>query len=565
MDDDLRRGLLKLSSDVLQGTMRAAEAIEPTVTPTQLRVLALLADTGPLSVSAVATSLGVAVSTASRLADRLSGAGLLVRQDGSDSRREVELALTRRGRVVAQRWADARVAVLADLLSQLEGPARASVEQGLRAARPDGDEGAERAGAQPDATRSGTGWAHPGGTAQACHALSTALVAADPHTVPDVLVAVVGRTLASDAVTLRLLSPDGRVLRPVSWTGAQDERAPQDEPVERSPAGQALREDDVVVEVDGAAGVVHAPVRCAGRCVAVLSVRWQDDADAGADVPPETWSDLLSALASTAGPLLPSVSTGSRRMHLAARTREWTVAGEVQARQSGPLFLAAQGVRASAHTEPSASGGAEAHDLEVVSVPPRRGSASDGRPAVHLDVAVLDCRSQGRHAAGVTGLALGALRHARSLGLHPAEQARLVDEAVFGEHHGEVLVDMLLLRVEFEPWRVHALASSDISVHRQRGASLQQLELAVNDALGLTGEADYATEPLDVQRGDRLVLVGDGFGPFPARGRRRVETVVNRSRALAAEEVVRQVITDLLDLAGADGPDRDATIVCLDL
>jgi hypothetical protein len=351
----------------------------------------------------------------------------------------------------------------------------------------------------------------------------------------------------------------------VSWTGAQDEGAPQDEPVERSPAGQSLREDDVVVEVDGDAVVVHAPVRCAGRCVAVLSVHWQDDVGTGTGTPPEAWSDLLSALAATAGPVLPSGSTGSRRMHLAARTREWTVAGEVQTRQSGPLFVAVQGARASAHTEPSASGGAEAHDLEVVSVPVRRGPDPDVSAAVHLDVAVLDCRSQGRHVAGVTGLALGALRHARSLGLDPADQARLVDEAVFGEHHGEVLVDMLLLRVEFEPWRVHALASSDISVHRQRGASLQLLELAANDPLGLTGEADYATVLLDVDRGDRLVLVGDGFGPFPVRGRRRVETVVNRSRALAAEEVVRQVITDLLDLAGADGPDQDATIVCLDL
>ena len=49
------------------------------------------------------------------------------------------------------------------------------------------------------------------------------------------------------------------------------------------------------------------------------------------------------------------------------------------------------------------------------------------------------------------------------------------------------------------------------------------------------------------------------------RGRRRVETVVNRARALAAEEVVPQIVTGPLDLVGAGGPDQDATIVCLDL
>jgi DNA-binding MarR family transcriptional regulator len=566
VDDELRRGLLKLSSDVLQGTMRAAEAIEPTVTPTQLRVLAALADDGPRSVSAVASALGVAVSTASRLADRLSGAGLLVRQVGVDSRREVELALTRRGRTVAQRWADARVAVLADLLSELEEPARGAVEQGLREARPGaGDGAADGAGRSVDAGGSRPAPADPAEAAVACQALSAALLSADPHTVPDVLVSAVGATLSSDEVVLRVLSPDGRVLRPVSWTGAQGERAPQDEPVDRSPAGRALREDAPVVEVDGDAAVVHAPVRCAGRSTAVLSAHWQDGVASGSERPPQAWSDLLSDLATSAGPVLPSVSTGSRRMHLAGRTREWTVAGEVQTRQSGPVLVSVNGARAAAHTEPSATGGAEAHDLEVVTVPVRRRATPDAQDAVHLDVAVLDCRSRGRRAAAATGLALGALRHARSLGLDPAEQARLVDQAVFGEHHGEVLVDALLLRVEFEPWRVHALVSSDITVHAQRASSLSLLDLPVNDPLGLTGEADYRTVPVEVSRGDRVLLVGDGFGPLPERGRRRVETVVNRSRALGTEEVVRQVITDLLDLAGPDGPDQDATIVCLDL
>jgi DNA-binding MarR family transcriptional regulator len=590
VDDDLRRGLLKLSSDVLQGTMRAAEAIEPTVTPAQLRVLALLADTGPSSVSAVASALGVAVSTASRLADRLNGAGLLTRQVGPDSRREVELTLTRRGRLVAQRWADARIAVLADLLEQLESPARELVEQGLRttpAGHPQGS-GSSAAGSRGDTAASAATWSHPDVTATACHDLSTALRDADPHRAPDVLVLAVATALSSDAVALRVLSPDGRVLRPVSWTGVQEELSPQDESVDRSPAGRALRTDDPVVEVDGDAVLVHAPVSTAGRCVAVLTVRWHgpDDADgeaggsperaaaegrtasgadAGADDPPAPWLDLLLALAATAGLVLPSVSVGSRRMHLAARVQEWTVAAEVQRLQSGPACVTVDGVQAAAHTEPSASGGAEAHDLEVVTLPPRRGVGSHAEWTVHLDVAVLDCRSQGRQAAGVTGLALGALRHARSLGLDPGEQARLVDQAVFGEYHGEVVVDVLLLRVEFEPWRVQALASSGATVHRQRGSASELVDLAESDPLGLTGEADYRTVPVDLARGDRVLLIGDGFGPLPARGRRRVDTVVNRSRGLSAGEVVRQVITDLLDLSGADGPEEDATIVCLDL
>ncbi|MEZ0493080.1 SpoIIE family protein phosphatase [Kineococcus sp. TBRC 1896] len=585
MDEDLRRGLLKLSSDVLQGTMRAAEAIEPTVTPAQLRVLAVLADGGPLTVSALAAHLGVAVSTASRLGDRLSGAGLLIRQNGTDNRREVELALTRRGRLVAGRWADARVEVLSDLLAQLEHPARRAVEDGVRVpppqtasppgtpsapARPEG-----AAGPVPEPVRT-PAWARADATSPACHRLSGALRAADPHTAPDVLVTELAEVLDSAAVVLRVRSPDGRVLRPVSWRGPADAPAPREEPVDRSPAGQALRLDDLVVEVEGEVVVAHAPLTRAAQRLGVVSVHWQAPAgqdDPGASAaqtqvragPPERWSDLLLALVATAGAQLEAASTGSRRMHLASRTQEWTVAAEIQARQSGPGAVAVLGARAAAHTEPSASGGAEAHDLEVVTAPAHR----DGRPGtvspVHLDLALVDCRSRGRQAAAATGLALGALRHARSLGLDLPEQARLVDQAVFGEHRGEHVVDVLLLRVDFDPWRVHVLASPDTTVHLQRDTFLQELDLPRHDPLGLTGEADYRAVSLDLTRGQRLLVTGDGFGPVPQHGRRRVETVANRLRDLSADEVVRQVITDLLETAGPDGPDEDATVVCLDL
>ncbi|MEZ0163563.1 SpoIIE family protein phosphatase [Kineococcus sp. LSe6-4] len=580
MDEDLRRALLKLSSDVLQGTMRAAEAVEPTVTPAQLRVLAVLADGGPLTVSVLASYLGVAVSTASRLGDRLSGAGLLVRQTGADNRREVELALTRRGRLVAQRWADARVEVLSDLLAQLEHPARRAVEDGLRVS-PTGTPGlpgqavagAGPAGGEPAPTPA---WARAGATAPACHRLSGALRAADPHTAPDVLVAELADVLGSGAVVLRVRSPDGRVLRPVSWRGPADAPAPRDEPVDRSPAGQALRHDDLVVEVEGEVVVAHAPLTCGARRLGVVSVLWQDPGaqegpgPAGAPAPgeagpPERWSDLLLALVATAGAQLEAASTGSRRMHLASRTQEWTVAAEIQTRQSGPGALAVLGACAAAHTEPSATGGAEAHDLEVVTVPPGHDAQPGTPPSVHLDLALVDCRSRGRRAAAATGLALGALRHARSLGLDLPDQARLVDQAVFGEHRGEHVVDVFLLRLDFDPWQVHVLASPETAVHVQRETFLQELDVPRHDPLGLTGEADYRAVPLDVARGQRLLVTGDGFGPVPARGRRRVETVANRLRDLGADEVVRQVITDLIEAAGPDGPDEDATVVCLDL
>ena len=122
MDEQLRTGLLHLSSLVMDGTEQAGALVEPVVTASQLRVLDHLGKHSVSTISAAAEAMQVAVSTASRLADRLSAAGLLLRRDAADNRREVELVLTRQGREVLHRWLDARAEAMAALLASVEDP-----------------------------------------------------------------------------------------------------------------------------------------------------------------------------------------------------------------------------------------------------------------------------------------------------------------------------------------------------------------------------------------------------------------------------------------------------------
>ncbi|HYB35023.1 MAG TPA: MarR family transcriptional regulator, partial [Mycobacterium sp.] len=68
------------------------------VTVPQLRVLVMVDTKGPLNLAAVAASLGVNPSNASRICDRLIRAGLLDRQEAPDDRRSITLSLTGAGR-----------------------------------------------------------------------------------------------------------------------------------------------------------------------------------------------------------------------------------------------------------------------------------------------------------------------------------------------------------------------------------------------------------------------------------------------------------------------------------
>src|SRR3954453_22111166 len=63
----------------------------------QFRTLAFLRAVRSANLSAVADFLGAAPPTASRIVSGLVGAGLVVRREHADDRRQVELALTPRG------------------------------------------------------------------------------------------------------------------------------------------------------------------------------------------------------------------------------------------------------------------------------------------------------------------------------------------------------------------------------------------------------------------------------------------------------------------------------------
>lgn len=97
----------------------------------QLRALTVLAELGTASLGELAEEIGVTVSTTSRLVDRLVAAGFVDRRTSPESRRQLALKLSRRGRSTLDRYDALRLAPLRDCLERVKPDRREEVLEAL--------------------------------------------------------------------------------------------------------------------------------------------------------------------------------------------------------------------------------------------------------------------------------------------------------------------------------------------------------------------------------------------------------------------------------------------------
>ena len=116
------------------------------VPATQLRVLFVVEQHGAINLSGLAGELGALLSSASRLCDRLEAAGLIVRESGQQSRREIAIRLSPDGEALLDRVRQERQDEIMKVLAQMPASARRSLLNGLTEFRTAAD-GGTRAGA----------------------------------------------------------------------------------------------------------------------------------------------------------------------------------------------------------------------------------------------------------------------------------------------------------------------------------------------------------------------------------------------------------------------------------
>jgi DNA-binding MarR family transcriptional regulator len=113
-------------------SVRAADEVGD-VSTVQLRALTVLRSASGANLGRLAQGMGVTVSTASRLVDRLVVAGLADRRTSPESRREISLSLTAEGERTLDRYDELRLADLRTCLGHVPAEERDGVVTALRA------------------------------------------------------------------------------------------------------------------------------------------------------------------------------------------------------------------------------------------------------------------------------------------------------------------------------------------------------------------------------------------------------------------------------------------------
>ncbi|MFD6275064.1 PP2C family protein-serine/threonine phosphatase [Streptomyces sp. NPDC060209] len=303
-----------------------------------------------------------------------------------------------------------------------------------------------------------------------------------------------------------------------------------------------LRRQHQHVEPDGQGGRrVISPVSNRGDCIGLLEVTLQyaDDAVLG------QISDAAHALA--------YIIVTDRRFtdlyHAGRRTTRTSLAAEIQHQLlpsasccEAPQFTLAAGL------VPADDIGGDTYDYTL------------DRDTLHLSIT--DAMGHDTDSALLATLVTGALRGARRTGCDALNQAHRAHEALLRHGRGLATGQLLCIRLETgtcelvnagHPWPLRL---------RDGAAEAEEVQLAVNLPFGVAAPTSYRLQKLQLQPGDRLVLLTDGM---QERGAAAVDlaALVSETRASHPREAVRTLTTAVLDACRGNLND-DATVLILD-
>jgi DNA-binding MarR family transcriptional regulator len=112
--------------------MSAQERAAAQLSSSQLRALMVVEEADGVNLRGLAAAMGILLSSASRLCDRLVAAGVLEREPGRIDRREIALHLTPAGRKLLDELRADRRAMIDEVLSRMSPAGRQALLRGLQ-------------------------------------------------------------------------------------------------------------------------------------------------------------------------------------------------------------------------------------------------------------------------------------------------------------------------------------------------------------------------------------------------------------------------------------------------
>ncbi|QFG23512.1 PP2C family protein-serine/threonine phosphatase [Actinomadura sp. WMMB 499] len=356
---------------------------------------------------------------------------------------------------------------------------------------------------------------------------------------PHELAAVAGRAVGryTGGGEARLLLPDYRQTVLVAPDGGET-------PIANTAPGHAFAAQRTIR--DETDDTLHVPLTVHGDRIGVLTV----------PLPPGAEPDRLDELAAVLARAVRLADGGTDLYRRVRRRTRLTVAAEMQWDLLPASAFETAEIGFAGRLEPAYAVWGDHFDWAA---------ATGG-----FTLAVTNGMGTGTEAAGLTHLAVSALRNARRSGGDIAEQATLADQAVFARHRGALYVSTLLLDFDHATGRVRTIDAGSPRIYRLRGTSADLVEFDAQLPLGMFGDTRYVVEEFTVEPGDRLVVVSDGVhgarSPSSAEpfGGTRLLNALRDTRLQAPPEAVGTVVRNYVAFYEGEEPADDAVVVCVD-
>lgn len=369
-----------------------------------------------------------------------------------------------------------------------------------------------------------------------------ALDGARPDSIVDVLQEVLTEHFGATDVRVLLANYQLSALRRVSDAGEPDA-------LDDSAAGDAFTtQEPVVVSGKSAEVQVYLPMSVGGNRIGVLQLTAPESLI-------EDQLDQLSDLATLVGYALNATSNQTDLLHRAARSERMTLAAELQWQLLPARGRIAPEYQIAGHLEPAYDAYADNFDW----------SENDD----HLLVSITDATNHARNTPLLTTLAVTAARNARRAGLGIADQACLIDQAIYAHHDGNHSVETLLMSIDIATGLAAVVKAGSPDLILLRNGTQQPVELTDQIPLGMFEGTEYETQSFDLVTNDRLLLMSDGVTKALSRRSKshpheQLSVILDRTVDQPPTRVVRAIIDALIDHPDETGLTDDATVVCLD-
>lgn len=372
---------------------------------------------------------------------------------------------------------------------------------------------------------------------------------APPVAAVEVLAAELQRELDADHVSLLLTNLSCKSLVRLShvelgreWVAGHNER------VESVPLAGSLYERamitqyiEVIADDDEQRWRVLVPVTERGDALGLVELVLPARPDAGT-------IDLLRGAAHAFAYCLVAARRHSDVFERAQRDVAFSVPAEIQRRllpsaytiEGGPFTLAGW-------LEPAHDVGGDTFDYSV--------------DREHLHVTLTDAVGHSTAAALLATLVVASLRNSRRSLAGPGAQADAANAELLDHAGAEQFVTGLVLRIALGEGRAEVVNAGHPAPYLIRQGVHEPLHLATDLPLGIADDA-YRVQTLQLEPGDRLVLVTDGYLERNAANLDMAATL-----AATAGDHPRQLVQELADLVvrATGGKLRDdATVVCID-